>query len=358
MSTSATASTPGTIQRTRRSRWRRPANAVVRRLRFVALQLIGVMAFTFLLIRLVPGDPARALAGPAATPEVLSQIRQQLGLDQSLPVQFWEYLTNVLHGDLGTSLSTGHPVSSDLSSRLPATLELITCALLLALLLGVVLGIRLARRRTRALNRTVFGYSMFAGAIPDFWLALLLIYFVAFKFHLAPAPIGRLGFETPPPHVTGSYLIDSIIAGQWSTFVSSLWYLMLPVATLTLVYTGQIVKITRLSVQAADKSPFVDLYDGAGVEPKLIQRRATRLALPPVLTITGITYGYLLGGAVLVELVFAWGGIGQYAVSAIRSADYPAIQGFVLVAAIFNILVYLVVDLLLVVIDPRVARKQ
>jgi peptide/nickel transport system permease protein len=337
---------------------RRVARAVFRRLRFVIFQLLGVMLLTFVLIRLVPGDPARVIAGPAATPSVLQAIRKSLGLDQPLPVQFYHYLGNVLHGNLGTSILTGHTVISDLASRLPATLELITSALIISLVLGVTFGLILARRRARVVNSGTFVYSMLAGAIPDFWLGLLLIYFFTFKLKLTPAPIGRLGFQSAPPHVTGFLIIDSLIAGDFSTLWSAIQHLILPVATLVVVYTGQIIKITRLSTEAADKSSFVDLYDGFGVEQRLVRRRATRLAMPPVLTISGITYGYLLGGAVLVETVFAWGGVGQYAVNAVRSADYPAIQGFVLLAATFNIVVYLVVDVLLLIVDPRISRAR
>jgi ABC-type dipeptide/oligopeptide/nickel transport system permease component len=239
---------------------------------------------------------------------------------------------------------------------LPATLELITYAAVIAFGLGLTLGTLSARRRKSWTNRGVFGYALLAGAITDFWLALLLVYIFSFHLHLTPPPIGRLGFADAPPQRTGFYTVDSLIAGDFQTFWLSVEHLILPVSVLVIVYMGQIIKIARISTEAADKSAFVSLYDGFGVAPRVSRRRAVRLALPSTLTITAVMYGYLLGGAVLVETVFSWGGIGEYAVQAVRAADYPAMQGFMLIAATFSILVYLVADLVLLVVDPRIGR--
>lgn len=328
------------------------------RLRFVLVQLFGVLTLTFVLVRLLPGDPAAVLAGPNANAATISEMRRSLGLDQPIPVQFILYLQHVVRGDLGTSIVTGHPVTEDLGLRLPATLELITYALICSLAVGLGLGLVLARRRARLLNRGVFAYAMLAGAIPDFWLALLLVLIFAFVLRVAPPPLGRLGFAIAPQHVTGFYTVDALLRGDLRTMLDAAWHLMLPVLTLVLVNAGQFVKITRNATTDADRAPFVDLYAGAGVDPAISRRRSFRLALPPVVTLAGVVYGFLLGGAVLVEQVYSWGGVGQYAVEAFQHADYAAIQGFVLLAASFNIMVYLVVDLIFVALDPRLGRRR
>ena len=331
---------------------------VLRRLRFVIVQMLAAAAASFFLIRLIPGDPARVLAGVAASPETIQAIREHLGLDKALPLQFGIYLQNAFQGDLGDSLSTGQSVFKDLYTRAPATLELTTLALIVSFAIGLPLGLALARRKRGLLRSGVFGYSMLSGAIPDFWLALILIYAFATKLGIAPAPVGRLGFNSAPPHLTGFYVIDSIAAGQWHLLGLALSHLALPVFTLVLVYSGLIVKVAGVAAAQADRSGFMDLFESAGVGRRLARRRATRLALPPVFTITGILYGYLLGGTVLVEQIFSWGGLGQYLVQAIKGADYAAVQGFVLLAVTFNVVVYLLVDVLLYALDPRLGRRQ
>ena len=329
-----------------------------RRFRFIVIQLAGAATLAFFLIRLVPGDPARVLAGPAASPETLAELRRHLGLDDSLPVQYVTYLGNLLRGDLGTSLTTGQDVSIDLWQRGPATLELILFALLVSMLIGVPLGVALARRREKRSGKAIFGFAMFSGSIPDFWLALILLYLFSFRWEIFPPPIGRLGFESPPDRITGMYTVDSLLAGDFATLWLAVQHLALPVITLTLVYSGLIVKVANASSEQAFGAGFVDLYSSAGVRPAVARRRATRLALPPVITVAAITNGFLLGGAVLVEQVFAWGGAGQYAVQAVRSADFAAIQGFIVMAAFFNIANYLIADIALLGVDPRLGRTE
>ncbi|MCY4369286.1 MAG: ABC transporter permease [bacterium] len=330
---------------------------VARRARFVIIQLAGAATAAFFLIRLVPGDPARVIAGPAASEQVLAAIRRHLGLDQSLPVQYWRYLTNLVRGDLGNSITTGQPVFDDLVQRVPATLELISLAMLVSLLLGIPLGFAMARRRLRGKGKVIFGYAMFSGSIPDFWLALIVAFIFAYTWGILPPPIGRLGFETPPERVTGFLTIDSVLAGDLATLWLALQHLALPVLTLTLVYSGLIVKVANAASEQAMRAGFNDLYASVGIRQALTNRRLVRLALPPVATVAGITYGFLLGGSVLVEQIYSWGGIGQYAVSALRSADFAALQGFIVLAAVFNIVNYLLVDVVLWMVDPRLGRK-
>ena len=330
---------------------------VARRGRFVIIQLVGAATAAFFLIRLVPGDPARVIAGPAASEQVLAAIRRHLGLDQSLPVQYWRYLTNLARGDLGDSITTGQPVFDDLIQRVPATLELISLAMLVSLLLGIPLGFAMARRRLRGKGKVIFGYAMFSGSVPDFWLALIVAFIFAYTWGILPPPIGRLGFATPPERVTGLLTIDSLLAGDLGTLWLALQHLALPVLTLTLVYSGLIVKVANAASEQAMRAGFNDLYSSVGIRQALTNRRLVRLALPPVATVAGITYGFLLGGSVLVEQIYSWGGIGQYAVTALRSADFAALQGFIVLAAVFNIVNYLLVDVVLWMVDPRLGRK-
>jgi ABC-type dipeptide/oligopeptide/nickel transport system permease component len=353
----ATTEQPAPASARPRREFARYRKVVVSRARFVVFQLLAVLILVFLLVRLAPGNPAVLLAGAYPTPQVVAQITKNLGLDKPLPEQFWIYLKQiVLHGNLGTSTTTSRPVTQDLINRLPATLELITIVTIVCVGLGVLLGAFAARHGRSLFGRIVRGYAMLGGALPDFWIGLLLIYVFVGVAHVAPTPLGQLGTTPPPPNITGSYLVDSFFTGHWTAFWSAVSHLILPVTALVLATMSQFVRLTWVSVSEADSAEFVELYEGLGVSRKVVRRRAARVAMKPVITIAGVVYGFLLGGAVLVEKVFAWGGIGQYAVDAVGHSDYAALQGFVLVAAMFNIIVYLIVDLAVMWIDPRVGR--
>jgi ABC-type dipeptide/oligopeptide/nickel transport system permease component len=336
---------------------------LIRRVLFVIPQLIGITLVTFLLIRALPGDPARLLAGPLASDAGVEHIRVRMGLDQPLPIQYVRYVSGVIQGDLGDSWYTGRPVRDDLVDRIPATLELISLALILAIVimipLGVVTALQSKRGKGGFLDRGVFGYGLLAGAVPDFWLALVLIFVFFHILGWAPAPIGRIGLEeVPPDRITGLYTIDSIITGNRDTLFSATRHLALPVLTLFLVYGGAILRMTRATVSEILDNQMIAAGRLFGLSDFTLARYALRNALPPVVTITGVVYGFLLGGAVLVESIFAWGGMGQYAVQAVTQSDYAAIQGFVLVASTFSLLVYLVIDLLYIAIDPRIRLRD
>lgn len=328
---------------------------VVRRFLFVIPQLIGITFITFLLIRLIPGDPAYKIAGVAASPETIAEIHRKLGLDKPLLEQYWLYINRVARGDLGASWYTSNPVAVDLWHRLPATLELVTLGLLISLIVMVPLGVVTALRPRGGVSKATFFYGMLAGALPDFWLGLILIFTFYVQLGWAPAPMGRLGIVvTPPEFVTGMYLVDSALALDWRAFKSSLAHLALPLVTLVFVYGGLILKMTQRTMAQTLDSNFIHHARASGLKPNRVIRYAFQNALPPVVTITGVEYVYLLGGAVLVESVFGWGGAGQYAVQSIINSDFEALQGFVLIAAVFSMAVYLVVDILYFAIDPRI----
>ncbi len=327
-----------------------------RRLLYVIPQVIGISLVTFVVVRLLPSNPAYALAGPAATQETIDTIEKRLGLNQPIWVQYGKYVRDLAHGDLGSSFVSGRSVLSDIGQRLPATLELLVLGLFFAFLIGVPLGVLSALGRGRRIaGRASLGYGLLAGAIPDFWLGLILVYVLYTKLKIAPAPLGQLSPSVPTPrHVTGAVALDALITGNWVAFKSALGHLVLPLITLVFVYMAPIVKYTRSSVEDVYYgSEFIQQYRVNGLSHRAIVMRALRNGLPPVITIVGVLFGFLLGGLVLIEQVFAWGGFGQYAVQAITNSDFSAVEGFVVVAAIFNLIVYLIVDLLYFVVDPR-----
>jgi ABC-type dipeptide/oligopeptide/nickel transport system permease component len=338
--------------------WRllpRSLRIVAGRLVMIVPQMFGVMLVTFLLVRLLPGDPALLMLGNMATEESIAALRERLGLNLSIYEQFVRYAWNVLHGDLGTSLFTSNPVVVDLIERAPATLELITYAMLLTILIGVTLAVISVVRPKGAVDFGSRVYGLAAGAIPDFWVGLLLIYFLFYMLGWAPAPFGRVdAFVTPPPAVTGFYTVDALLAGDFATFSSAVGRLFLPVLTLAIVNAGALMKMTKTVFADVYRSDFVRHQRACGLAERTIIRSALRNSLPPIITMVGFLFGFLLGAAVLVETIFSWGGLGQYAVQAVINSDYPALQGFVLVAAAFILIVYLLVDILYELADPRI----
>ncbi len=325
--------------------------------RFMQLvpQLLAISAATFLLIRMLPGDPARALLGPHATEEGVASLRAFMGLDKPILQQYWLYLGRVVHGDLGHSWFTSQPVTTDLVQRAPATLELITYAMLIAVTLGIAIGAIAATRRRGAVTGGITWYTRLAGAFPDFWIGLLAVFVFFYKLHLAPAPLGRLGFTVlPPRRITGLYTVDSLLTGNADALRDAVAHLALPVLVLGLIVAPMIARVTTTAMTDVLRSDYLRYARAAGLKNATIYRYLIRNSLPPVITIGGTMFVYLLGGAVLIEKVFSWGGVGQYAVQAVGNADFAAIQGFVLLAATFTVLVYLLVDLLHMAVDPRV----
>jgi ABC-type dipeptide/oligopeptide/nickel transport system permease component len=325
-----------------------------RRLIFVAPQLIGIMFVSFMLIKLIPGDPAVMMLGPFATEDGLAQLRTELGLDASVLTQFGIYVMRVLQGDLGTSWQTTMPVTSDLAQRFPATLELVTLSLLLALAIGIPLGIAGARYKRGILRKIADYYGLLAGSLPDFWFALVMIFVFYTMLGWAPPPLGRIDFAIiPPATVTGSLLIDSLIAGNWAALSNAAGHLVLPVLTLGLINAGPILKMTQSTMERMLESDFSRYAEMCGLPRKVVVRSALRNALPSIVTIVSVLYGFLIGGAVLVEIVFSWGGAGQYAIQGVLNADLNPVLGFVLYSAILSLVIYLLVDLIYFAIDPR-----
>lgn len=332
---------------------------ILRRFLYALLQIVGASIVVFVIVRLLPADPAAAMLGPDIAPGQLEALRKQLGLDDPLFTQYVTWARDALGGDLGRSWYTSQPVIDDVSKRLPATVELVGYSLLATIFVLIPIGVISARktRRTygRVLDKIIFLYGMLAGAIPDFLLGILLIALFYTQLRFGVAPIGRLDVVvTPPPDVTGFFTIDSALDGSWVAFKSAVAHLILPVVTLTFVYGAPVLKMTRQTVKHMLDAEFTDYARAAGLSERAILRIALKNSLPPMIITIGLTFGYVIGGAVLVETVFSWGGFGQYAVQAISNADLAAVQGFVLVATVISILVYFVVDVLHYMLDPRV----
>lgn len=323
------------------------------------LVVAGVCVITFIISHLIPGDPARLLAGDRASDEIVRHIRQQLGLDLPLWQQFARYVDALLHGDLGTSIRTGRPVLEDLKTFFPATLELAFCALLIALLVGIPLGVLSAVYRNRWTDHLVRLMALTGISTPAFWLGLGVIVLFYGKLDWLPGS-GRLDdWFDPPPRVSGFYLLDSLLEGNIEVFFNALQHLILPAATLAFVHLGIVARQIRSAMLEQLNEDYIRTALASGL-PKftIVVRYALPNALIPSITVLGLALGDLLYGAVLTETVFAWPGMGAYVVSSIQALDFPAVMGFAIVVSFAYVLVNLVVDLLYLWIDPRMGRGE
>ena len=318
--------------------------------------LIGVIVVTFLLTRALPGDPAAFFAGAAASPEAVEQIREKLGLNKTLIEQFGFYLRDLAYGDFGQSLSTGQPVLTELVQRLPASLELTFCALLFAVVIALPLGVLAATRPGSWIDHLCRLVTTAGVSLPTFFTGLLLAYVFYFLLGVAPAPLGRLDpVFSPPASVTGMYLIDSLLAGEGAVFRASFAQILLPAITMGLFVLAPLARMTRASMLGVLSSDFIRTARASGLGGStVLYTYAFRNALLPVVTTLGMVFSFLLGSNVLVEKVFAWPGIGSYAIESLTASDYAPIQGFVLTMGVLYVLLNLAIDVAYGLIDPRV----
>ncbi len=279
-----------------------------------------------------------------------------MGFDRSLPEQFLDYVDRLAHGDLGTSLTTGQPVATELLTRLPASAELTLLALILAVLIAIPLGIAAAMRPGSPVDHACRIITTAGVSLPTFFTGLLLVYVFYYLIGIAPAPLGRLDvYSSPPPDHTGFYLIDSLLAGDFETFRAALAQIILPASTMAIFTLAPLARITRAAMLAALSSEFVRTAKASGLaRGRVVFVYAFRNAVLPVITTLGMVFSFLLGANVLVEKVFAWPGIGSYAVDAVLASDYAPVQGFVLTMALLYVLLNLLVDLAYGFVDPRV----
>ncbi len=320
--------------------------------------LFGVIVFTFLLMRVLPGDPAVFFAsGPNAGEAEIQMVREQMGLDKPIPQQLLLYLKDIATGNLGRSMNTGQPVVSDLINRLPASLELTFTALLLALSLAVPLGILAALRPNSLVDHGVRFLCTMGVCVPTFVSGLLMIYAFYYLLGIAPDPTGRLDvFASQPPVVTGFLLIDAALAGEWESWTAAASQLILPASTMALFVLAPLARMTRASMLAVMTSDFVRTGEALGLSRRrVVLVYALRNALLPVITIMGIVFSTMLGANVLVEKVFSWPGVASYALDGLLTSDYAPVQGFVLLMAFIFVMVNLTIDVLYGLADPRVS---
>ena len=310
---------------------------VVRRVVIVVPVLVVMSIFVFLIIRLVPGDPARTMLGFRATDENVATVRAQLGLDRPLISQYFSWTGGILHGDLGQDFISKAPLTELLAQRLPVTVELAVLSMAVALLVGVPLGIRAAVRRG-TVGRATDGFVVLGVSIPDFWLGIMLVLLFSGTLAWLP-PSGYVPFTQDP--------------------VGNLRYMVLPVLALAVGEAAYILRTTRAAMETVLHQPFVDFLRAKGVrERRIVYRHALRNAATPIVTVVGVQFGVLLGGAIIIENLFALPGIGRLIVTSITQRNYPVVQAGVLVVAVLFILVTLLTDLVVALIDPRVAERS
>lgn len=327
-----------------------------RRLLQAVPSLIGIVIVTFVLTRALPGDPAAYFAGPAADEKSIAEIRSALGLDRSLPEQFWAYVIDLAQGDLGVSISTGRPVVEEIFERLPASLELTLTGLLLAIAIALPLGILAATRPNSWVDHLCRVVVTAGVSLPVFFTGLFFVYVFYFVVDVVPSPIGRLDiYSLSPPRVTGFYLVDSLLIGDFQTFKAALAQLALPAITMSMFVLAPLARMTRGSMLQVLGSEFIRTANANGLERRtILYTYAFRNALLPILTTLGMVFSFMLGANVLVEKVFAWPGIGSFAVNALVVSDFAAVQGFVLSMAVLFVMLNLAIDILYTLIDPRV----
>lgn len=318
-------------------------------------QLLMLVVGVFVLLRLLPVDPVSRVVGSISTADAMDTARKALGLDGTIPAQLGEYLSGLIHLDFGQSWKASEPVLDELIVRVPLSLQLIFLSFLLSLLVAIPLGRYMATHVGTRLEKVTSGYAMFAGAQPDFWWGLMFVYIFFFMLGWAPAPIGILDpVQIPPDGPTNFILIDTLLAGEINLFFSALAHLALPVLTMAFVTTGPLLKIMRQSATDVMTSDYLLYAKAAGLPAKTIKRWTLRNSLAPVVTITGILFVFSLGGSVLIESVFSLNGLGRYALSSTLDTDFPAVQGAVVVMAFLGLAVYLLMDILYAMLDPRV----
>jgi len=327
---------------------------IIRRILGLIPVLFGITLLVFFLIRLIPGDPAVVMLGDRASAEDVERVREELGLNKPLHLQYFSYMRQLLKGDLGKSIINHTTVTSELRYRFPATIEMITGALLFGVSVGISIGVVSAIRRNSWFDVLGMFGALLGVSMPIFWLALILIYALAVNNRILP-PSSRLDVELFIDRRTGFMVIDTLLAGDMYAFFNALWHMILPSFVLSTVVMPGLTRITRASMLEVLRQDYVRTAWAKGlVEKMVVARHALKNALLPVVTVVGGQLGGLLGGAILTETVFSWPGMGTWTYRAILSRDYPIVQGSVLVSATIFVFVNLAVDILYAFIDPRI----
>ncbi len=333
------------------------AKYIFKRILSSLVVLLGVITITFVIARVIPSNAAAKWVGPKATAEQIAAAEIELGLDKPLPIQFLNYLTDLLQGDLGNSLNSHQPVTSELATYIPATLELVLLAFLFAILLGIPLGIYSAKKKDRLLDHTSRFFSIGAVSLPTFWVALFLQ--LIFYKGLGWLPLGgRLSIEMTIfgdiPNITGMLLLDSLLTGNFEVFGDAFLHIILPGITISLYPIGLVARMTRSALLEILGEDYITAGRSYGLnEFKILWKYALKNSLGPTATVVTLSMGYTLVNTFLVETIFSWPGIGSYVSKAVTTLDYPAIIGVTVFSAICYVLLNLIADII-IAMDPRV----
>jgi peptide/nickel transport system permease protein len=316
--------------------------------------LLGVSIVVFFMVRAIPGDPAQIMLGQQATQEQVQQIRENMGLDKPIFVQYGLFLKDALRGDLGDSIVTGRPVTTELLTRLPATLELTAFAMLIAILVGIPVGVISAVRQYSLLDKSTSVLALTGISMPIFWLAMILVVIFGVNLELLPFP-GRLDPTTGITAITGFVLVDSLLTLNFAGFWDGLLHLIMPALALATIPMAVIMRMTRSSMLEVMNEDYVRTARAKGVVPwRVVFKHALRNAMLPTITVIGLQVGLLMVGAIITETIFSWPGIGLYVYNSISARDYASVQGVVLYGALLFVLINLLVDILYAILDPRV----
>jgi ABC-type dipeptide/oligopeptide/nickel transport system permease component len=334
---------------------------VLRRLLTALLVLIGVSIITFMLARVVPSDPAVLYIGPKARADDIARVREQLGLNRPLPVQYLIYMRDLLHGDLGTSIGTKRPVLQEILDRFPSTLELLFTGMMMAVLIGIPLGVLSARWQGKPLDTGVRTISIIGVSIPAFYLGLVMQIVFFRNLHWLPLT-GRLNadlrFTNPVEVITHFYLIDTLLTSNWVAFKDTVYHLILPALTLAAYPIGLISRMTRAAMLEVMEQDYIRTARAYGINEVIITYiYALKNAISPTLTVIGLTFAFALTGTFFVEIIFNWPGLGEFTVRSLLNIDYPAIMGITLFGATAYVIINLLVDILQAWIDPRISLK-
>jgi len=327
---------------------------IARRLLALIPVLLGVSLLVFSLVRMIPGDPVIVMLGERARPQDIERVREQMGFNRPIHIQYLEWMGRVLRGDLGNSIINRTPVMDELKQRLPATIEMIIGGMLIGVTVGVSVGILSAIKRNSWLDVVSMFGALIGVSMPIYWLALVLIYVLAVNCSVFP-PSARLDVELTVVHRMGFMLIDTLLMSDFKLFLNALWHLILPSFVLSTVIMPIVARLTRSSMLEVLRQDYVRTARAKGLrEWAVIVRHALKNALLPVVTVVGLQLGSLLGGALLTETIFSWPGMGLWTYRAILGRDYPIVQGAVLVSATIYIFVNLIVDISYAYLDPRI----
>jgi len=330
------------------------AQFIVRRLLSLIPVMLGVSIVVFALIRMIPGDPVIIMLGERARPEDIERVREEMGFNRPIYIQYFEWVGRILRGDLGTSIINRTAVMDELKYRLSATVEMIIVGMIIGLIIGIGIGILSALRRNSWLDLVATAGALLGVSMPIYWLALILIYALAVNRQIFP-PSARLDVNLDVVRRTGFMLIDTLMMGDIRLFLNALWHLVLPGTVLSTVVMPILARLTRASMLEVMRQDYVRTADAKGLQRRVvIVRHALKNALLPIVTVVGLQLGGLLGGALLTETIFSWPGMGLWTYRAILSRDYPIVQGAVLVSATIYVVVNLLVDISYAYLDPRI----